>query len=102
MRRALIALLALAGFVGGAAAQSYPAGPVTMVIPFAAGGPTDVLGRIVGEVMSKTLGQSVIIENVGGAGGMVGSSRVAKGKNEIWARRSSGPIVRHLSTWACS
>ena len=53
-----------------------------MVIPFAAGGPTDVLGRIVGESMSKTLGQAVIIENVGGAGGMTGSSRVAKGKTD--------------------
>jgi tripartite-type tricarboxylate transporter receptor subunit TctC len=75
----LCALLALAGI---AAAQPYPSGPVTMVIPFAAGGPTDVLGRIVGESMSKTLGQSVIIENVGGAGGMTGSSRVAKGKKD--------------------
>ena len=80
MRRALLALLALAACAGNAAAQTYPTGPITMVIPFAAGGPTDVLGRIVGENMSKTLGQPVIIENVGGAGGMVGSSRVAKGK----------------------
>ncbi len=80
MRRALLALLALAACASSAAAQTYPTGPITMVIPFAAGGPTDVLGRIVGENMSKTLGQPVIIENVGGAGGMVGSSRVAKGK----------------------
>jgi tripartite-type tricarboxylate transporter receptor subunit TctC len=82
MRRALVALLALAAFAGSAAAQQYPSGPVTMVIPFAAGGPTDVLSRIVGESMKKTLGQPVIIENVGGAGGMVGSTRVAKGKND--------------------
>jgi tripartite-type tricarboxylate transporter receptor subunit TctC len=71
--------LALTGI---AAAQPYPSGPVTMVIPFAAGGPTDVLGRIIGESMSKSLGQPVIIENVGGAGGMTGSSRVAKGKKD--------------------
>ena len=51
-----------------------------MIIPFAAGGPTDVLGRIVGERISKSLGQQVVIENVGGAGGMVGSSRVAKAR----------------------
>src|ERR1700704_6002114 len=70
MRRAFVGLLALTAFAGSAAAQPYPSGPVTMVIPFAAGGPTDVLGRIVGESMSKTLGQAVIIENVGGAGGM--------------------------------
>ena len=48
-----------------------------MVIPFAAGGPTDVLGRVVGARMSEILGQQVVIENVGGAGGMTGSSRVA-------------------------
>jgi len=82
MRRACVALLALLTLAGSAAAQTYPTGPVTMVIPFAAGGPTDVLGRIVGENMSKTLGQAVIIENVGGAGGMTGSSRVAKGKTD--------------------
>jgi tripartite-type tricarboxylate transporter receptor subunit TctC len=82
MRRVSVALLALAAFAGGAAAQTYPSGPVTMVIPFAAGGPTDVLGRIVGENMSRSLGQAVIIENVGGAGGVVGSSRVAKGKTD--------------------
>ena len=82
MRRVLLALWALAVCAGSATAQPYPSGPVTMVIPFAAGGPTDVLGRIVGEYMKKTLGQPVIIENVGGAGGMVGSTRVAKGKND--------------------
>jgi tripartite-type tricarboxylate transporter receptor subunit TctC len=72
-------LLALAGaaVLGSAAqAQDYPTRPVTMVIPFAAGGPTDVLGRIIGQRMSEILGQQVVIENVGGAGGMTGSLRV--------------------------
>jgi tripartite-type tricarboxylate transporter receptor subunit TctC len=73
-------LVALAGVA--AAQQPYPSGPVTMVIPFAAGGPTDVLGRIVGEAMTRDLGQPVIVENVGGAGGMTGSSRVAKGRKD--------------------
>jgi tripartite-type tricarboxylate transporter receptor subunit TctC len=82
MRFAALALWALLASAGAALAQQYPTGPVTMVIPFAAGGPTDVLGRIVGEHMSKTLGQSVVIENVGGAGGMTGSSRVAKGRKD--------------------
>src|ERR1700704_5619390 len=82
MNRILLALWALAAFAGPSTAQPYPTGPVTMVIPFAAGGPTDVLGRIVGENMSKSLGPPVIIENVGGAGGMTGSSRVAKGKKD--------------------
>jgi len=63
---------------GAAMAQSWPTRPVTMVVPFAAGGGTDVLGRIIGQRLSEVLGQQVIIENVGGAGGMVGSARVAK------------------------
>lgn len=79
MRRLVVALFAVL-FADVALAEGYPSGPVTMVIPFAAGGPTDVLGRIVAESMSKTLGQSVIVENVGGAGGMTGGSRVAKAK----------------------
>jgi tripartite-type tricarboxylate transporter receptor subunit TctC len=60
-----------------ASAQTFPTKPLTMVIPFAAGGPTDVLGRVVGQRMGEILGQQVIIENVGGAGGMTGSRRVA-------------------------
>ena len=55
---------------GLAVAQSWPSRPLTMVVPFAAGGGTDVLGRIVGRRLSEVLGQQVIIENVGGAGGM--------------------------------
>jgi tripartite-type tricarboxylate transporter receptor subunit TctC len=65
-------------WVRPAAAESWPARPLTMVVPFAAGGGTDVLGRIVGRRLSEILGQQVIIENVGGAGGMVGSARVVK------------------------
>src|ERR1700704_2468573 len=61
-----------------AVAQNFPNHPMVMVVPFAAGGPQDVLGRIIGQKMSEILGQSVIIENVGGAGGMTGSVRVAK------------------------
>jgi tripartite-type tricarboxylate transporter receptor subunit TctC len=60
------------------AAQDWPTRPVTMVVPFAPAGGTDVLGRIVGRRLAETLGQQVVIENVGGAGGMVGSARVAK------------------------
>jgi tripartite-type tricarboxylate transporter receptor subunit TctC len=63
---------------GVAVAQNFPAHAVTMVIPFAAGGPQDVLGRIMAQRMSELLGQQVIIENIGGAGGMTGSQRVAE------------------------
>jgi tripartite-type tricarboxylate transporter receptor subunit TctC len=61
-----------------AAAQEWPTRPVTMVVTFAAGGPNDTVARILAPRMSEVLGQQVIIENVGGAGGMVGSYRVAK------------------------
>jgi tripartite-type tricarboxylate transporter receptor subunit TctC len=67
----------LLALMGAALAQSYPAKPLTMIIPFAAGGPTDVLGRVMAQRMSEILGQQVVVENVGGAGGMTGSKRVA-------------------------
>ena len=63
--------------LGTALAESYPTKPISMIIPFAAGGPTDVLGRIMAQRMSEILGQQVVVENVGGAGGMTGSKRVA-------------------------
>jgi len=74
----IAALAACMGWTGTAAAQKYPDRPLTMVIPFAAGGPTDVLGRTMAQRMSEILGQQVIVENVGGAGGGIGSARVAK------------------------
>jgi tripartite-type tricarboxylate transporter receptor subunit TctC len=78
MTKVLTGLLAgLVTFTATAAAQDYPTRPVTMVIPFAAGGPTDVLGRVVAGRMGEILGQQVVIENVGGAGGQAGSKRVA-------------------------
>jgi tripartite-type tricarboxylate transporter receptor subunit TctC len=61
-----------------ASAQTYPVRPVTMVIPFAAGGPTDVVGRLLAQSMSKTLGQQVIVENTVGAGGTIAATRVAR------------------------
>ena len=60
-----------------AQAQGYPSRPITVVVPFPAGGPSDVVARIVTEQMGKILGQSMVIENVGGAGGTIGSARVA-------------------------
>ena len=77
MLKTLCAIAALIAFAGTASAQTYPTKPVTMIIPFAAGGPTDVLGRIMAQRMSEILGQQVVVENVGGAGGMTGSKRVA-------------------------
>ena len=61
-----------------AAADDYPSRPITMVVPFAAGGPTDVVGRLLAEHMGRTLGQNVIVEDVTGAAGSIGVGRVAK------------------------
>src|SRR5712671_6570701 len=72
-----LAALALCAVLGDARAQGYPARPITVVVPFPAGGPSDVVARIVTEQMGKILGQSMVIENVGGAGGTIGSARVA-------------------------
>src|SRR5215218_1988341 len=66
------------GLSDPAGSQDWPIRPVTMVVPFAAGGPTDVLGRVTAERMSQILGQQIVVENVGGAGGMTGSQRVAR------------------------
>jgi tripartite-type tricarboxylate transporter receptor subunit TctC len=71
---ALAATLALTGM---ARAEDYPTRTITMIIPFAAGGPTDVLGRIMAQGMGEALGQTIIVENIGGAGGMTGGKRVA-------------------------
>jgi len=67
----------LLALTGAAAAEDFPSRPMTMVIPFAAGGPTDLLGRVIAARMGEILGQTVVVENVGGAGGMNGSKRVA-------------------------
>ncbi|HEY1059293.1 MAG TPA: tripartite tricarboxylate transporter substrate binding protein BugD [Limnobacter sp.] len=60
----------------------YPSKPITMLVPFAAGGPTDTVARLLGQSMSKDLGQQVIVENVGGAGGTLGAGRAAKSPND--------------------
>jgi tripartite-type tricarboxylate transporter receptor subunit TctC len=70
-------LLALALQSAPAAAQ-YPNKPITVIVPFAAGGPTDVVTRLVGDHMSRTLGQTLVVENIGGAGGTLGMTRAAQ------------------------
>ena len=76
-RMVLAALTAMLALLGPAAAQDYPVRPITMVIPFAAGGPQDTIGRVFAQRMGEVLRQQIVIENVGGAGGMTGSKRVA-------------------------
>src|SRR5262245_46837200 len=70
--------IAASSAIGSANAHSWPTRPITIVIPYAAGGAIDVFGRIVGPRLGEILGTQVIIENVGGAGGMTGAARVAK------------------------
>jgi putative tricarboxylic transport membrane protein len=80
MRRVIVATVLAASLMGAAPAiaQQYPARPITMIVPFTAGGPTDVLARVLGQHMGQTLGQQIVVENVTGAGGTLGAARVAK------------------------
>jgi tripartite-type tricarboxylate transporter receptor subunit TctC len=73
-----IALAATAGNISTVSAQTYPSHPVTLVVPFAAGGPLDTLARIMAVPMSRTLGQAVIVENITGAAGTIGVGRVVR------------------------
>lgn len=92
---ATLILTALGTGIG--AAEPYPARPVTMVVPFAAGGPTDVLARIVAQSISQTLGQQIVIENVTGAGGSIAAARVAKAAPDGYTM-----ILGNLGTHAAS
>jgi tripartite-type tricarboxylate transporter receptor subunit TctC len=71
-------LLAFTVLMSAPAAAQYPTKPITIIVPFAAGGPTDVVARLVGDRMSRTLGQPIIIEDIGGAGGTLGMTRAAQ------------------------
>jgi tripartite-type tricarboxylate transporter receptor subunit TctC len=76
-----VMILALLGLVAGglpARAQSWPEKPITLIVPFAAGGSTDVFARLVGQAMSQALGQQIVVENAAGAGGTVAAARVAR------------------------
>jgi tripartite-type tricarboxylate transporter receptor subunit TctC len=76
--KTLLSVIALSIGASGAAAQGYPSKPVTMIVPFAAGGPVDVIARIIAVPMGKALGQTVLVEAVTGAAGTIGVGRVAK------------------------
>jgi tripartite-type tricarboxylate transporter receptor subunit TctC len=93
-----ITLIGTALLMGGHThAQTYPSRPITMVIPFAAGGPTDVVGRIVGEQMSRALGQPVIIENVTGASGQTAALRVSQANPDGYSF-----LIGHTGTHAAA
>ncbi|HKH01473.1 MAG TPA: tripartite tricarboxylate transporter substrate-binding protein, partial [Bradyrhizobium sp.] len=94
---ALTALVTLVGFGAPAQAQTYPTRTITMIVPFAAGGPTDVIARIVTGHMAQTLGQSIIIENVVGAGGTTATTRASRAANDGYTL-----ITGHMGTHAAS
>jgi tripartite-type tricarboxylate transporter receptor subunit TctC len=90
----------LAGLIGSpheAHAQAYPARTITVIVPFAAGGPTDVVARIVGDHMSKTLGQQLVIENVVGAGGTTGAARAMRANPDGYTI-----VMGHMGTHAAA
>src|SRR5215469_2570445 len=76
--QAAMSVTALTAVSRIASAQTYPIRPITMIVPFAAGGPTDAIGRIVAQGMKGLLGQPVIIENIGAADGTIGVGRLAR------------------------
>lgn len=91
----IVALTAALASAGSATAQTYPARPITLIVPFAAGGAVDITARIVGEHMSRTLGQQVVIENVVGAGGTIASSRAMRANPDGYTI-----MLGHLGTHA--
>src|ERR1700676_1639521 len=97
------AALALLG-IGGTVAQTYPSRPITIIAPFPPGGPSDALARILAGPLEAALGQPIVIENVGGAGGTVGVSRVARAEPDgytlligQWSTQVVNPITYNLS-----
>ena len=95
MKKLALAALAVVAFTGLANAQNYPTHPITMIVPFPAGGPSDVVARIMADGMGKHLGQQVVVENVGGAGGTLGTGRAADATADGYTilAASMGPMV---------
>ena len=96
MRKVIFVAVAFAvslASIGTATAQVYPSRPITLIVPFSAGGPTDTIGRVVAERMRVSLGQPVIIENVTGAGGNIGVGRVARAQPDGYTL-----VIGHWST----
>ncbi len=93
----LAALAGLSTITSQAQTQAYPTRSITMIVPFAAGGPTDVIARIVTAPMAQTLGQGIIIENVVGAGGTTATSRAARAANDGYTL-----ITGHMGTHAAA
>jgi tripartite-type tricarboxylate transporter receptor subunit TctC len=89
---ALLASIAILASAAGAFAEEFPSRPITMLVPFAAGGPTDTIARVIADRMGQSLGQAVVIENLTGAGGTIAAGRVA--------RAAADGYTLDLATWS--
>src|SRR5205809_133428 len=85
MRLIIVALAGMFALAASTHAQEWPTRPITMVVPFGAGGAVDSMARIIAPRLSQILGQQVVIENIGGAGGMAGAARIAKASPDGYA-----------------
>ena len=99
MRRTILATVGLLAFGGAAFADNYPSHPITLVVPFSAGGPTDSIARIMADHMRQTLGQNLVIENVTGAGGSIGVGRVVRSAPDGYTV-SIGHLGTHVANGA--
>src|SRR5215813_15276469 len=99
MLKPLLRALALTTLLGiaGAQAETFPSHQVTIIVPFAAGGPSDVIARIVGDYLTRRLGQPFVIENVNGAGGTIGATRAARAAPDGYTL-----VMGHMGTHAAA
>jgi tripartite-type tricarboxylate transporter receptor subunit TctC len=101
-RKILLALALFLACVGAAFAQAYPSRPIRIVVPYAAGGSADITARVLGQKMSQSMGVPIIIDNKGGANGMIGTDVVAKSPPDGYTLLldASGPLVVNPSLYA--
>ena len=99
MRKLALAVLALLAFGDAAIAQNYPSRPITIIVPFSAGGPSDVMARILADRMKTTLGETVLVENVTGAGGSIGVGRALRSPADGYTI-SFGHLGTHVANGA--
>jgi tripartite-type tricarboxylate transporter receptor subunit TctC len=99
MRKIVLAVLAVLAFANSASAQNFPSRPITIIVPFSAGGPSDVMARILAERMKVALGEAVLIENVTGAGGSIGVGRAVRSPPDGYTI-SFGHLGTHVANGA--
>src|SRR5471032_1519262 len=99
MRKFVLAVVAAIAFSTAALAQNFPSRPITIIVPFSAGGPSDVMTRILAERMKVTLGETLLIENVTGAGGSIGVGRAVRSKPDGYTI-SFGHLGTHVANGA--